>query len=192
METKTELKAHQCSLNRSMQWMKPQFDALLSGIADQKRNLRILEVGCGSTPNLCYALAAAGHSVTGVDPNISDAAFEVAKQFDASNGGKLLFIKKDFNECTAEDLKAPDDGFDAVLFTKSLHHIVDMAQALNLAMAVLAPGRGRILLEEFAREKMDNATATWLYGTLDTLVAAGFNPPPSRHSHHHHHTKYVM
>ncbi|HUJ76699.1 MAG TPA: class I SAM-dependent methyltransferase, partial [bacterium] len=117
---------------------------------------RILDVGCGSG-GLAAALGAAGHIVTPIDSS------EEAVQEARANG----------IEARQADLLAYSGGpFDVVLFSFSLHHISPLAQALEKTRALLAPG-GRVILEEFAIERVDAATAAWFFGAQDVLAAAG-------------------
>ena len=62
--------------------------------------------------------------------------------------------------------------YDAVLFTRSLHHIEDLPGAIEHALGLLRD-TGVLVLEEFARERADAPTARFLFDTIDVLVAAG-------------------
>jgi len=55
-------------------------------------------------------------------------------------------------------------SFDAIAFTRSLHHIDPLGEAVARARDLLHPN-GLILLEDFAREEVDEATVTW-FATL--------------------------
>ena len=117
---------------------------------------RILDVGCGSG-GLATALGAAGHVVTAID-----ASAEAVQQA-RTNGVDAR--QADFAEFSG-------GPFDVVLFSFSLHHIAPLEKALDKVRALLAPG-GRLILEEFAIERVDAATAAWFFGTQDLLTAAG-------------------
>jgi SAM-dependent methyltransferase len=116
---------------------------------------RVLEVGCGRG-DLARALAAAGHEVTAVDPE--------------APGGPL------FRRVTLEDFGEPGP-FDAVVASRSLHHVPDLAVALDKIAALLRPG-GVLVLNEFAKERLEGPTAEWYYERRRALAAAGGNDAP--------------
>jgi SAM-dependent methyltransferase len=122
---------------------------------------RVLEVGCGSGA-VAAQLSKRGYSVTGIDPSAEAAADCRAHGVYAIEGDFLSF-------------PAPDP-FDALLFTRSLHHIENPAQAAGHAHKLLKPG-GRVVAEEFAVERMDNDTARWFYELCSLLEAAGMMKP---------------
>ncbi len=123
-----------------------------------QRPHRLLEVGCGDG-TLAVRLAAFGHEVLGIDPELPAAGRPAA-------GVELR------RQSLAELDPAPDRPFDAVLFTRSLHHIPPQSAPLDRAAALLAPD-GLLLLEEFDRDAADLATASWFYDVEALLTAAG-------------------
>lgn len=115
---------------------------------------RVLEVGCGDGA-LALALAGAGYDVSAIDP--------------AAPPGPI------FRRLKLEDLD-PDDGpFDAVVASRSLHHVHDLGVALDRIVALLTPA-GRLILDEFAWDRLDLPTADWYYGQRRALAAAGREP----------------
>ena len=69
----------------------------------------------------------------------------------------------------------PDFGdglFDAILFTRSLHHVDDLGKSIAHAVRQLRPG-GRLLVEDFDFAAANAATAMWLHGVASGLVAIG-------------------
>jgi SAM-dependent methyltransferase len=102
---------------------------------------RVLEVGCGEG-RLALALAAAGHDVTAIDP--------VAPE------GPI------FQRVTLEELES-SDRFDAVVASRSLHHVHDLDGAFQ-KIAQLAP---LLIVEEFAWDRFDERTATWYLAHVD-------------------------
>lgn len=121
-----------------------------------KARARILDVGCGSG-GLAAVLDAAGHLVTPIDPSAEVVEEARATGIPAQQADLLDF----------------DGGpFEVVLFSFSLHHIFPLAQAVEKARDLLAPG-GRVILEEFAIDEVDAVTAGWFFGTQDVLTAAG-------------------
>lgn len=120
---------------------------------------RVLEVGCGEGA-LARALVEAGYDVVAIDP--------------AAPPGLP------FRRVKLEDLDVSEGPFDAVIAGRSLHHVADLGVALDRIGALLAPG-GSFVLDEFAWDRLDLATADWYYGQHRALAAAGRLPaaPPS-------------
>jgi 2-polyprenyl-3-methyl-5-hydroxy-6-metoxy-1,4-benzoquinol methylase len=117
---------------------------------------RILEVGCGGG-DLALRLTRLGHRVVGIDP--SDAAV-----------GRARTLGVDAHQADLTAFKG--DPFDVVIFTRSLHHIDPLDGALRHANELLRP-EGMAILEEFAVDAMDRATATWFYDMEGLLEASG-------------------
>ncbi|MDP8952134.1 MAG: class I SAM-dependent methyltransferase [Actinomycetota bacterium] len=112
---------------------------------------RVLEVGCGEG-ELARALARAGHSVTAIDPR--------APEWEP--GGPA------FQRTTIEEFSGPGP-FDHVVASLSLHHVEDLAAALDKVMYLLSTG-GTLIVLELAWDRIDEATAAWVLERL---------PPPS-------------
>jgi SAM-dependent methyltransferase len=102
---------------------------------------RLLDVGCGDG-QVALALAASGHEVTAIDP--------VAPE------GPI------FQRVTLEEFASPD-SFDAVVASRSLHHIHGLDAALE-KIAQLAP---LLIVDEFAWDRLDRRTAAWYLTQLD-------------------------
>lgn len=111
---------------------------------------RVLEIGCGSG-QLALGLAEAGYDVLAIDPSAPEGAI--------------------FQQTTLEELDEPA-VFDAVVASCSLHHIHDLDAAVERIESSLRP-RGRLILVEFAWERMDPDTADWYLGQQLALHAAG-------------------
>jgi 2-polyprenyl-3-methyl-5-hydroxy-6-metoxy-1,4-benzoquinol methylase len=105
---------------------------------------RVLEVGCGSG-ELARTLAAPGYDVLAVDPDAPDGPI--------------------FRRTTIEELDDPDP-FDAVVASRSLHHVEDLGDALDKIAALLRPG-GVLILDEFAWEQLDASSASEVGIPLD-------------------------
>jgi len=86
-----------------------------------------------------------------------------------------------------------EEGFDVVVFTKSLHHVSPLDKAITHAYDLLKP-KGFLVAEEFSRENMNEQSARWLIERIELLAAAGVILPPatdatdaSEHQHQHQH-----
>jgi SAM-dependent methyltransferase len=102
---------------------------------------RVLEIGCGATGALALALSAAGWDVLAIDPQAPQ--------------GEI------FRPLALDDLDPNDGPFEAVVASRSLHHIHDLGRAFDRIRSLLAPG-GVLAVEEFAWELADGATLAWL------------------------------
>ena len=116
---------------------------------------RILEVGCGRGA-LAAALVDLGYEVTGIDRD--------AEAVNAATERGVVAIHGDVHDITGM--------YDAVLFTRSLHHAENLEGILEHAVNLLAPD-GQIIIEEFAWERVDHLAAGFLYDNRAMLVAAG-------------------
>jgi ubiquinone/menaquinone biosynthesis C-methylase UbiE len=125
----------------------PLIDFVLAHLPD--RPARVLEVGCGDG-DLARALAATGYDVTAIDP--------VAPE------GPI------FRRIKLEDLEE-NTSFDAVVASQSFHHMANLDQNLDRVARLLGED-GRLILDEFAWERLDEPTADWYEGQRRVLVAA--------------------
>jgi len=97
---------------------------------------RVLEVGCGPG-KLASALSQAGYDVLAIDP-------------DAPKGTL-------FRRTTIEELDDPGP-FDAVVAQLSLHHVADLAFALD-KVGELLTAAGRLVIDDFGWERLDEEAA---------------------------------
>lgn len=124
--------------------------------------LAVLEVGCGRG-ELAAALLAGGYAVTAVDVDPEAVA--------AAREAGVPALLADF-------LAGPSGPHDAVLFARSLHHVADLDRAAALAAAACRPG-GLVVVDDFARERADAATAAWFFDLRGVLAATGVLAPPA-------------
>ncbi len=117
---------------------------------------RVLDVGCGQG-ELTTALSVAGYDVLGIDP--------LAPQQDL------------FRRLKLEDVETTE-SFNAVVAGRSLHHIHDLEAALDKIAGFLPVG-GVLVVDEFAWDRLDDATLDWLYGQRRALAAAGHGETPN-------------
>ncbi len=99
---------------------------------------RVLEIGCGAG-ELARELAGQGYAVVAIDP--------------AAPAGDI------FRAESLEQFNDPD-RFDAVVASRSLHHIANLDAAVAKIATLVRPD-GRLLVHEHAWERFDDATARW-------------------------------
>jgi SAM-dependent methyltransferase len=119
----------------------------------------VLEVGCGRG-DLALRLRDRGYAVTPLDRSAQAVADAAAAGLDAVQG----------------DFLEHDGGpYDAVLFTRSLHHVSPLDGAVERTARLVARG-GLVVGDEFARERIDRETAAWYFDTWDLLIELGLLP----------------
>ncbi len=134
------------------------------------RNLKILEVGCG-TGFISLELARMGHDVVGIDLN--EKIIRIARrtmETDPYNKtrGRLLYEVADFNKWS--DVPGT---YDVVLFSRVLHDLPHPGNTLARAHRLLKNG-GWVVCLEYAYDGMDRSAATWLYQIRRTLELTGW------------------
>lgn len=115
----------------------------------------ILEVGCGRG-DLARALAGAGYEVRALDPD--------------APAGPL------FRRVALEEFAEPGP-FDAVVASRSLHHLPELGLAFDKVAGLLRPS-GVLVVNDFAKERLDGATAEWYCERRVALAAAGGKEAP--------------
>ncbi|WP_051531689.1 class I SAM-dependent methyltransferase [Sphingomonas sp. URHD0057] len=134
------------------------FDFVRRSLPEQARS--VLEIGCGAG-ELAARLAGAGLQVLALDSDSACVAEAKARGVDA--------VALDWPS-------AIEQRFDAVLFTRSLHHIHDLDGAIAEAVAVLRPGE-RVIVEDFRSEGGGPCGRAWFSGLVRLLHSAGaFRP----------------
>jgi SAM-dependent methyltransferase len=122
---------------------------------------RVLEVGCGEGQVACEFLQR-GYRVTGLD---SDSGAIAAAQARGVRAVVASWPKFDSSV-----------SFDAIAFTRSLHHINPLRQAIVHARELLNPN-GFLLIEDFALDDVNEATISWFVKVLrSTQGKALINP----------------
>jgi SAM-dependent methyltransferase len=116
---------------------------------------RILEVGCGTGELAAY---------------LSKDASVVAIDSDRDSVAAAQRLGVDARVATSPDF---DEGhFDAVLFTRSLHHIHPLDESVRHAADRLVKG-GCMIVEDFAYESTDEKTLHWFSSAIRLLEATG-------------------
>ena len=134
-------------------------DDFFLALAGELPGSRVLDLGCG-TGRLTVALAAAGHSVTGIDP--AHAMLAVART-------KAGADQVDWIEGTAA--AAPASAFDVVLMTSHVAQVfvddAEWSETLHHVARALLPG-GRLVFDS-----RDPAARAWENWTGVTSVGEG-------------------
>jgi SAM-dependent methyltransferase len=116
---------------------------------------RILEIGCGSG-ELAASLIQDGVSLIAIDNDVDSVIAAQGLGVDAR-----IAAWPDFE----------DGQFDAVLFTRSLHHIRPLDKAVQRAANSMVIG-GRLIVEDFAYEATDENTLHWFSQVIDRFEGA--------------------
>ena len=117
---------------------------------------RVLEIGCGSG-ELAASLLQDGVSLIAIDTDPDLIAAAQGLGVDARIAAWPNF---------------EDGQFDAVLFTRSLHHMHPLDKAVQRAADSLVIG-GRLIVEDFAYETAEEKTLQWFADVIDRLDGAG-------------------
>jgi SAM-dependent methyltransferase len=113
---------------------------------------RILEVGAGQGA-LALLLQHAGHDVLALDSDAAAVAVARGRGVPA--------------HCASwPDFAAAQ--FDLIIFSRSLHHMGRLPEALARAHAALVP-HGRVLVEDFAFHEVDRTSIAWFRALLEQL-----------------------
>ncbi len=97
---------------------------------------RVLEVGCGKG-DAALALAERGYQVVAIDPEAPEGP---------------IFLR------TTIEAFDDRDPFEAVVASRSLHHVHDLGGVLDKLVRLL---RGPLILNEFAWDRLDPMTPEW-------------------------------
>jgi len=109
----------------------------------------LIEVGCGSG-EVAKQLIARGYKVVALDSDPEAIAAAVAQGVPAIDASWAEFDR---------------EPVDAIVFTRSLHHIEALPTAVRQSRELLRPG-GVLLVEDFAYDDADLATIDWFIEIL--------------------------
>lgn len=113
---------------------------------------RILEIGCGAAGGIVPAALTAGYEAVGVDPQAPHGAAYRQVPFEKY-----------------ESLSGPD----AVVSVQALHHLADLDAAFGRVDRMLAHD-GVLVIVEWAWERVDEATARWLFARVPADANSGW------------------
>jgi SAM-dependent methyltransferase len=105
----------------------------------------VLELGCGPAGGFVPALRESGYDAVGIDPDAP-----------AAHG---------FHQIGFEQFE-PEAPVDAIVASRSLHHVADIGEMVGHIAAQLRPG-GTLIVAEWAWEQFDEATAEWCFSWVD-------------------------
>jgi len=125
---------------------------------------RVLEVGCGGGA-LAAELGRTGLEVIAIDSDPAQIEEARARGVDAR-----VAAWPDFS----------GGRFDAILFTRSLHHVDDLAASVAAAFAALAAG-GRVIVEDFMAEGCSARSERWFASLATMLDRGGLLREPTGH-----------
>ena len=106
---------------------------------------RVLEIGCGPFGGFVPGLLHGGYEAVGIDRNAPEAAG---------------YQRIDFEQYE------PPEPVDAIVASRSLHHVGDLEDVLGRAAEALRRG-GVLIVVEWAWEQFDADTAHWCFARFD-------------------------
>ncbi|CAO3651113.1 unnamed protein product [Mucor fragilis] len=125
--------------------------------------VKLLEVGCGPGD---FALILKDTLKEKIDITAIDPSDDIEQALKKSTGSDVHFLKEDIFTFK------PDQQFDLVLFSKSLHHCNPVDQALKNAHGLLTKN-GILIAEEIQFEIVDNNDVAWFLNRIDLVRAGG-------------------
>jgi 2-polyprenyl-3-methyl-5-hydroxy-6-metoxy-1,4-benzoquinol methylase len=131
---------------------------VLESVSAPPRHL--LEIGCGDG-ELAARLHGLGYHIVALDSDAKAVRAARARGVDARVARWPDFV---------------GGSYDAVLFTRSLHHLRPLSPAIARAAHLLEPN-GVVLVEDFAFQEANESTVVWFQGLLRGLQAAGAIEP---------------
>jgi SAM-dependent methyltransferase len=110
----------------------------------------VLDVGCGDGA-LTHELIARGYDAYGIDPRAPEGPA--------------------FERVALEELRV-ERPYDVAIAVVSLHHVHDLARAVERLASAVAPG-SLLIVDEFDRDRLDPPTTAWLGHQRQALAAVG-------------------
>ena len=130
---------------------------------------RVLEIGCADG-ELSRALEAGGYEVVAIDPAAPD--------------------EPPFQRVRLEEYGGEPASFNAVVASLALHHVPDLDSAVAKIARLLRPD-GRLVLAEFAKERLAGQTGRWYHAQRLALAAVGREDSAAPPEFERWHTKWL-
>lgn len=127
-------------------------------------DLKVLEVGCG----------AGDFSLMLIQAGIQLSAYDMDKE------AVSLAREKGVPAFYGDFLSIKDEVFDVILFTRSLHHIHQLKEAIQHSSDLLVSD-GVVIIEDFDMNAIDVKTARWYYDTRSIVSICTNNIKPSEY-----------
>ncbi len=133
-----------------------------------QKPFKVLELGCGDATFTAKALFDTSVvSYTGID--LSKAALEIANLNMASIQSSKSFTEGDFSELVPELLKKQQDGFDVILISFALHHLLlEQKNDIIAQLFSLLDSNGVFILIDIVR-KPEEGRETYIRRYLDEV-----------------------
>jgi 2-polyprenyl-3-methyl-5-hydroxy-6-metoxy-1,4-benzoquinol methylase len=132
---------------------------------------RILEVGCGDG-YLALELARDGYDVTGIDK--SEEIIRVAERTRAAHADTAGFGKLTYYCVDVNSWQAAEERFDAVVMTRTLHHLHDLQETMSRIQQLLTID-GCLICQDYAYDRLNGQTASWMYSMQRMLYLTGLS-----------------
>ena len=113
---------------------------------------RLLEIGCGAAGGIVPAALAAGYGAVGVDPRAPAGAA--------------------YRQVPFENYE-PSSSLDVVVSVQALHHLANLDAAVERVDRMLTQD-GIFVIVEWAWERIDEATARWLFARVPAEANSGW------------------
>jgi SAM-dependent methyltransferase len=142
--------ADRLSTDARERWLAAQWSFIAAALPAAPA--RIVEIGCGSVGGIVPTALSAGYEAVGVDP-------------DAPKGAAYRRVPFEHYETA--------DRVDAVVSCQALHHLPDLDAAFARIHGMLGAD-GRLVVVEWAWERIDEATARWCFARTTSADDAGW------------------
>lgn len=136
--------------------------ALISHLAHQNPNMKILEIGAGTGSSTMRILGALGHSFAEyIFTDISPSFFESAKDQQQEWSGKMRYQRLNIEEDPSAQGFEPE-SYDLILAYSVLHATANLERTMRNVRSLLRPG-GKALIGEITLQQL---SATVIFGCL--------------------------
>jgi ubiquinone/menaquinone biosynthesis C-methylase UbiE len=153
---------------------KASSDKLTKYLSDKKKDLQILEVGCGNGWLAANLAAVPGSKVTGIDIN--------AEELDQAKRVFNKITNLEFFNCSLDDKQIKESRYDIIVFAASIQYFSSLKKVLNNAMNRLTPGGEIHLIDTNFYSQKEIAAAR--RRTIEYYRSIGFPEMTDNYFHH--------